>query len=263
MYEDDKEKTAVQTPFGLYHHNRMAMGLRTSAQTWQRFIDTRTIHMREYTFVFVDDSISYSETEDQHVQHLRQMFEVLRANGLEVNLSKSNFCKKTVNYLGFCVDESGVRPTTEKTEAIANIKTPDTFKKLRSFVSTIQFYCGFIKDFAKTSKILTSIKQPKNQKSNKLELNTVQIEAFKKLKNMLVNATTLTYPQPNVPLILETDASNGGMGAVLNQLVEHKLEALVFHSKAFTENQLSYDTYRKELEALYTAYSKFNKYLIC
>ena len=263
MAEEDKAKTAIQTPFGLYEHNFMAMGLKCSAQTWQRYIDSILLPFRDICFAYVDDIIIYSKTKAEHLRHLRTVFGILNQNGLKINAAKSQLMMEEVNYLGYKVSKDGIAPTGEKTEAINRIPEPKTFRQLKSFIAMITFYAKFIPNFQKIACELTRIKQPpKTPKNHPVELSYEQRNAFNKLKAMLVKHVTLSYPKQNAPLIIETDASGKGIGAVLHQMVDGDLEPLCFYSKAFTPAQQHFDTYRKELEALYQTVVKLNKYLI-
>lgn len=102
--------------------------------------------LRKFEFSYVDDLIVYSKSNEEHLQHLDQVFNILKVNGLKVNLEKSNFMRKDVEYLGYVVNNKVIKSIEEKIKAIIELKPPRTIKQLRSFLSTMQFYCKFIKN---------------------------------------------------------------------------------------------------------------------
>ena len=263
MDERDVEKTAVQTPIGLVEFLYMPFGLKCAAQSWQRFIDSVLFKYSEFVFCYVDDIIIFSPNLEEHQVHLEKVFNVLNMYGLKINVNKSQLCKNEVSYLGHKVNKEGIHPTAEKIEAILEIPVPTTIKQLKSFLCTIAFYQKFLPNYQKFAVILNRIKvPPKAPKSYPIKLSPEQIKAFQQIKKMLADYVILRHPVEKAPLVLETDASGRGIGAVLNQVVNNELEPLFFFSKAFTLNQMRFDTYRKELEGLYQSVRKMNRLLM-
>ncbi|GFT03560.1 hypothetical protein TNCV_2986781 [Trichonephila clavipes] len=147
--EEDKEKTAITTPFGLYEFNTMSFGLRNAPSTFQRFI-TEVLYGLDFVSPYLDDVLVASSTEEEHREHLKMVFERFQQYGLRINVSKSVMGADQVEYLGFLITAEGSRPLPEKFQAILNCKLPETIHDLRTFLGMINFYRRYLKDAAKT-----------------------------------------------------------------------------------------------------------------
>ncbi|GFU53947.1 hypothetical protein TNCV_3562181 [Trichonephila clavipes] len=147
--EEDKEKTAITTPFGLYEFNTMSFGLRNAPSTFQRFI-TEVLYGLDFVFPYLDDVLVASSTEEEHSEHLKMVFGRFQQYGLRINVSKSVTGAAQVEYLGFLITAEGSRLLPEKVQAILNYKLPETIHDLRTFLGMINFYRRYLKDAAKT-----------------------------------------------------------------------------------------------------------------
>ncbi|GFU94615.1 hypothetical protein TNCV_2984091 [Trichonephila clavipes] len=131
--EEDKEKTAITTSFGLYEFNTMSFGLRNAPSTFQRFI-TEVLYGLDFVFPYHDDVLIDSSTEEEHSEHLKMVFERFQQYGLRINVSKSVMGAAQVEYLGFLITAEGSRPLPEKVQAIFNCKLPETIHDLGTFL---------------------------------------------------------------------------------------------------------------------------------
>ncbi|GFW46181.1 hypothetical protein TNCV_4210601 [Trichonephila clavipes] len=131
--EEDKEKTAITTPFCLYEFNTMSFGQRNAPSTFQRFI-TEVLYGLDFVFPYLDDVLVASSTEEEHSEHLKMVFERFQQYGLRINVSKSVMGAAQVEYLGFLITAEGSRPLPEKVQAILNYKLPETIHDLRTFL---------------------------------------------------------------------------------------------------------------------------------
>lgn len=259
--EEDRHKTAVTTPFGLFEFNRMPFGLRNAAQTFQRFVDTV---LRGLTFChgYIDDLLVASKNEEEHKTHLEQIFQRLKKYGLSINVAKSKFAEKEVEYLGYVVNKEGIRPIPDRVKAVIEFKKPSNVSELRRYLGIINFYHRFIENAA-------AILAPLNRylvgakKRDKRPIDwTIQAEeAFKESKERLAKTTLLTHPREDAKLLLRTDASNAAMGAVLEQRQGGEYKPLGFFSRKLSETQQRYSTYDRELLAIYAAL-KFFRYMV-
>ena len=263
MLEADIAKTAIRTPAGSFEYLYMPFGLRCASQTWQQCADEMFADMRLFTYVYIDDVIIYSETFEEHLEHLRSVFKRMKEYGMKINAKKSQLCKEEVTYIGFKVNKNGISPNDDKVKALLDIPEPKTYQQLKKFICAISYYHKFIPNFFKFSKVLSSI-QPKTRrpKTEPVNLDDQQKAAFGQLKTMLANHVRLAHPVAGATLVLETDASGTGLGAVLYQMIDQQLEPLFFFSKALEKEQLHWDTYRRELEALYQAIRRLNKMIL-
>ena len=138
----DISKTAVITPFGLFEFLRTPFGLKNAAQTFQRLMDTVCKGLT-FVFVYLDDILVGSATANDHVSHLRTVFERLASHGLVINLSKCQFGTPTIDYLGHHITREGAIPLPAKVDAIRTFERPTTVKGLQQFAGMVNFYHRF------------------------------------------------------------------------------------------------------------------------
>ncbi|GFV83737.1 retrovirus-related Pol polyprotein from transposon opus [Trichonephila clavipes] len=237
--EEDKEKTAITTPFGLYEFNTMSFGLRNAPSTFQRFI-TEVLYGLDFVFPYLDDVLVASSTEEEHSEHLKMVFERFQQYGLRINVSKSVMGAAQVEYLGFLITAEGSRPWPEKVQAIFNYKLPETIHDLRTFLGMINFYRRYLKDAAKTQAPLHELlKGAKKKDRRKVHWTDDTRRSFEKCKTDLAEAALLSFPRSGLPLSLCTDASDFAVGAVLQQLENESWKPIAFYSKKLNETQTS------------------------
>jgi cleavage and polyadenylation specificity factor subunit 1 len=259
--EQDKCKTAIITPFGLFEFNVMSFGLKNAPATFQRFIH-EVLRGLEFVFAYLDDILIASADEDQHKQHLRTVLERLHKFGLRINISKSIFGVSEIEFLGYFITSEGSRPPQEKVKAILNYKLPETIHDLRTFLGVINFYRRFIKDAAKTQAILHDyLKGSKKKDKTKVLWTNEAKTQFEKCKEDLVNTALLSFPDPDLHLGLFTDASDSSVGSVIQQFENGDWKPLGFYSKKLNPTQQNYSTYDRELLAIYLSI-KYFKHLL-
>lgn len=147
--KEDIPKTAVTTPFGLFEFLVMPFGLRNAAQTFQRYLDT-ALRGINHCHGYIDDIIIASQDEIQHQAQLKQVLERLRKYGLSINLTKSVLGTSEIEYLGYLVNEHGVKPLPQRIQALQNYRKPKDRTELRRFLGTVNFYRRFYPHAAAT-----------------------------------------------------------------------------------------------------------------
>lgn len=257
MAPNDIDKTAIITPFGLFEFPVMTFGLRNAAQTFQRFIDN-VLRGLDFAFPYLDDILVASTTPEQHVEDLRAVFDRLREYGLVINETKCHFAKHEVNFLGHLVTNGSIKPLPTKVEAIDNFTKPITRNELRRFIGMINFYRRFLPNAAQTQLPLQLLLGPciKNDRT-KIDWTDVTDAAFADCKKMLREATMLAHPAPSAILAIMSDASDTGIGAVLQQHVDNNWQPLGFYSRKLTDAEKKYSTYDRELLSIFAAVKHF------
>lgn len=252
MEESSIEKTAVITPFGLFEFLKMPFGLRNSAQTFQRVIDTI---LGNFTFCYgyIDDILIASENEETHLKHLQQVIETLRANNLTINLPKCKFFASSVEFLGHTVSAKGITPLESKITAISNAPKPTTLKSLQRFLGMLNFYRRFMPNLAQ-------VIAPLHDLDEQFNWNKHCDKAFQDAKDLLKQHVTIAFPI-DAPFYLTTDASDIASGAVLEQILNKQRRPLGFMSKKFTKTEFNYATFDKELLAIHQAIDHFRHYI--
>lgn len=254
MNEDDIQKTAIITPFGLYEYLVMPFGLRNSAQTFQRFMDS-IFRGVPNVYVYIDDILIASKDEVEHQAHLEKVLKILEENGLTINTKKCQFFKDRVTYLGHTVDKDGVATSPEKIKAIVNFTTPESKSALRRFLGMVNFYRRFIRNAAHAMSTLHDLVT--HTKGEKLEWTETADHAFKTVREIVSNCGHLAYIDTTAKLVLKTDASNIALGAVLEQHKHGVVQPLGFFSRKLRPEEQNYSTFDKELCAIFRAIKHF------
>ena len=248
--------SAFVTKDGLYECNVMPFGMKNASATFQRLMNMITQNV-EGCVVYIDDIVVHSDDWDTHLLRLRRLFLALREAGLVVNLRKSEFAKAKVIYLGHEIGYGKVSPREINAEIILNFPKPKTKKEVRSFLGMCGYYRRFVENYATIAKPLTDLTKKNTSFKWNLECN----QAFMKLKAVLTTYPVLASPNFDMPFELSIDASDVGVGAVLNQVYENVKHPVSYFSKKFNEAQRKYSTAEKETLALVLALNHFEVYL--
>lgn len=253
----DIPKTAITTPFGLFEFIRMTFGFRNAAQTFQRLMH-RVLQGLPYCFVYLDDILVASKSRDEHLQHLEQIFQQLRIYGLIINQDKCVFAQQEVVFLGHLVTSRGILPNPDRIKIINDFPLPTEVQQLKRFLGMINFYRRFIPNAAQDQMVLNNyLKGYKKKSKTVIQWTEETKQAFEKCKEKLSNASILTHPIISAPLAIMVDASDLAAGAVLQQHVNDIWQPLGFFSVRFTEAQIKYSTYDRELLAVYLGIKYF------
>ena len=220
MKESDIEKTAVITPFGLFEFLYMPYGLRNAGSTFQRFMDS-IFRELDFVFVYLDDVLVFSESEETHVQHLKQVLQILHNHNLKITVEKCEFFCTELEYLGYRINEFGITPTPAKIKEINEFPEPADTKALRRFLGMINFYRKLIPKLADKALLLTELIK-KNVKNVKIQFSDEERKSFINLKKNLAEAMILPHPVPDVTHYhLVTDSSAYAVGAALHQIINN------------------------------------------
>ena len=258
--ENSKEITAFSTSNGHFEFNVMPFGLSNAASTFQRLMDfvLTGLHWSQ-CLVYLDDVIVFGRSFEEHQERLKTVLSRLKSAGLALKLSKCHWAKSEVKYLGHIINSRGVSPDPAKIEAVKNFPIPENRTDVRAFLGLASYYRRFIPNFASLAKPMTNLTKTKGQTSFRWS-EEVQ-ESFDNLKGKLVDAPVLCCPDFNNPFILQTDASNLGLGAVLAQYQDGKEVAIAYASRQLKPNEQNYATVQKECLAIIWAIKHFHHYL--
>ncbi|GBM58377.1 Transposon Ty3-G Gag-Pol polyprotein [Araneus ventricosus] len=267
---EDIPKTAIITPFGLFESTRMQFGLCNASATFQRFVDEVTRDL-DGVYSFIDDILIASKSPQEHMLHLRALFERLCYYGLTINHSKCKFGESSLEFLGYQISENGLQPLPDRVEAIQEFPMPKNLTQLRRFLGMYNFYRRFIPRaahiLAPLNKFLEDHQNkrksphPSKKTENTLQWTEETEKAFTLAKQALVDATLLKYPIPGAQLSLWTDASDLAIGSSLMQLSVDKWEPNAFLSMKLSKSQRNWSTYDRELYAIYASIKKFRHML--
>ncbi|CAL8105367.1 unnamed protein product [Calicophoron daubneyi] len=257
MAPEDIPKTAVITPFGLFEFLRMPFGLSNAAQSFQRFMD-QVCQGLEGVYVYLDDVLVASPNQEEHVKHLRALFDRLAQHGVTVNAAKCTFGQREIDFLGHHISPAGIAPRAEQIQAILDYPEPTTLRQVQQFHGLVNFYRRFIPHCASLIQPLTDLLRGPPRK---FTFPDTARQAFHVLKAALAGVTRVTHYQPEAPVSLTTDASDKAVGAVLQQFVNHAWEPLAFFSRRLRPTESRYSTFGRELLAVYLAIRHFRHIL--
>ena len=195
--DPSKEKTAFIVENNLYEFIRMPFGLCNAPATFQRVMN---YILRDVSgikaLVYLDDVIIFSETFEDHLRDIKEVFTLIQNAGLKLKLKKCQFMKKSVQYLGHIISRDGIGPDPKTIEKIANYKTPISADEVRSFLGLAGYYRRFIPNFGSIAQPLTA-KTHKDVVKNKFIWTDIDQKAFDFLRTCLITppllASTLNF----------------------------------------------------------------------
>lgn len=254
-----KPYTAFRSPTGLYQYTVMPFGLHGAPATFQRLMDRVLAGCEQYAAAYLDDVVIYSGSWQEHLRHLADIMKSLEEAGLTINTTKCAWAQTEVRYLGYLLGHGQIKPQVEKLKAIQNITRPQTKKQVRSFLGLIGWYRRFIPHFASLATPLTDLTKKSPAKfcwTSECE------EAFNSLKDLLCHEPVLQSPNFSERFIVQVDASDVGLGAVLAQGEADDERPVLFLSRKLFERERKYSTIEKEGLAIKWAVDSLRYYLL-
>lgn len=257
--EESRPKTGFITPFGKFRYRTLPQGFRNSPAIFQAMIDTLLKGVQgEWISSYIDDLAIYSRTYEEHISHLRELFQRLRNAGLKLSPDKCKFAVQQIDFLGHVLTPEGRKPNPEKVEAVSKMGIPKTTKEVRMFLGAASYYRKFLKGFGVVAKPLYEL----TSKNVVFHWDELHQTAFDKVKSLLVKAPVLASPDFRAPFVLATDASALGMGACLSQEHDGALKPVGFAGRGFTKPESKYSVTEQELLAIVFAVNYFRVFLI-
>ena len=214
---------------------------------------------------YLDDIIIFSNSEEEHLLHLEEVFHWLRKAGLKMKQSKCDFFKSQIHYLGHLISEDGISPLLDKLDSIKNMPAPKCTKEIKQFLGLTGYYRKFVPRFADISRPLTRLTRKETTFSWTLECQ----KSFELLKSYLCGVPILKYAGKRKPYTLYTDASKYGWAGVLTQSHTMDIDGksvttdhpVAFVSGLFRGSHLHWAALMKEAFAIYMSVKKLSFYL--
>ena len=256
--EADRAKTAFVSRRGLFEFKTMPFGLCNAPATFERLMETVLAGLNwQICLIYLDDIIVVGKTFDDMIRNLDEVLQKLHEAGLKLKPRKCQLFAKRVDFLGHVISGEGIQTDPKKTQAVREWPKPESLHEVRSFLGFCSYYRRFIPKFAEISKSLHKLTE-KNQKF----LWTKECNAaFETLKEKMVSSPILAHTDFTKPFILDTDASDQAIGAVLSQRIEGKEHVIAYASRTLTKSERRYCVTRKELLAVINFVKYFRHYL--
>jgi transposase InsO family protein len=243
--------SARNQPPKLLAYQRMPFGLKNAPAKFQRVMDTELTRSgcAEFAFAYIDDLLIASDTWEEHVMHVDKVLRMLISCDLRIHPDKSVFGTNIVEYLGHnVVGEHGITMNESKVEAIKVLPDPNNVSELRSILGFLSYYRHFIPGFSSIVAPMTKLLQ----KEEPWRWTAEQADSYTAIKKVMTTyGRVLRRIDPNRELILHTDWSNHGIGAVLGQKDDDGNEYLCgCVSRSLNKHEKNYPSYKGELLAL-------------
>ena len=256
MSEEDRAKTAFSTHEGLYEFKVMPFGLCNAPATFQRLMDLVLSGIQwSSCLVYIDDIVIVGKTVQNHLDNLQLVLDRIKRAGLRLKPSKCHLFQKEILYLGHRITRDGVATDPGKIDAVRKWAVP---REVQRFLGLVGYYRKFVSNFAATAKPLYRL----TERGREFIWTTECEAAFLKLKSRLVSAPILAFPDFTKMFILDTDASQSGVGAVLSQLHDGQERVVAYASRVLSKAERQYSVTRKELLAVVTFVKHFRHYLL-
>ena len=212
----------------------------------------------EVCLVYVDDVNVHSRVFDSNLDRLERLFERLVQAGLKLKVSKCTLLQREVAFLEHRVNAEGLSTDPAKVEAIREWPTPACLRDVRAFLGLCSYYRKFISEFSEVAAPLHSL----TRKNRRFLWDEACQESFERLKMKSTSSPVLALPKDDGDFIIDTDASEAAVGAVLSQIQEGEEEPVVHFSRLYFRTEVNYCTTRKELLAVVEALQQFKSYIL-
>ncbi len=201
----DRFKTGFVTQHGHWQWCNMPFGLKNSPAIFQRILSgvMRRHNLQDFCENYIDDILVFSKSFDEHLVHLRLLFDAIMAEGWKLKFIKCKFATNSVSYLGHIIEKNTVRPLRDNLMSIKNLPRPSNRKNIRQFLGKINFYHKYIPNSAKTLNVFHNLLR----KDVQFEWTKECEKTFEKIKEYLTSSPVLAVFDPLLPINIYTDAS--------------------------------------------------------
>lgn len=258
--ESSIKYTSFVVPQGQFEYIKMPFGYCHSPSIFKRYIREIFKELIEQgkILIYIDDILIATETIEENLEILREVFKIMVENLLFLRIDKCSFLNKEIKYLGYLVNVEGIRPSRESVQAIDDFPVPRSFKELRAFLGMVSYFRRYIKNFSVIAAPLYSLLK----KDAIFSMGPDHINICENLKNYLSSQPVLAIYSPFTETQLHTDACSLGFGAVVIQRqTDGKFHPVFYFSKRASETESKYHSFELEMLAVVYALQRFRIYL--
>ncbi|MBW0523399.1 hypothetical protein O181_063114 [Austropuccinia psidii MF-1] len=213
--EGDEHLTSFRAKCGSYEYLVILFGSTNAPALFQNLLnDIFSDFLDVFVAVYLDDIIVFCSSEEEQVKHVASFLQRLRENNSFSKASKCVFYASSVEYLGYVSSSECLKMDSSKVQKILNWPQPKNMKVLQYFLGFANFYFFFLKNYSKNVCALTFLLK----KNSPFIFNEEALSQFQIRKEAFTTAPILYHFNPSLPAIVETDASDYALGAVLSQV---------------------------------------------
>lgn len=247
---------------GILQWLRVPMGLKGAGAYFQQMMATVVLVGLMYTVceLYIDDIIIPARTEDEFIERLRKVLARFKKFNVTVNPKKCDFGLTEVEYVGHVMNEHGLSFSKKKKDEVLDFPAPKLMKGLKSFLGLANYFRDHVRDHSSIVKPLHGL-VANYDKRKALEWNPEALAAFEMIKTRIANCPTLFFMDANAPVVVQTDASDYGIGAYCFQIVDGIEKPTAIMSKSLTPEQCRWSVPEKEAYAIWYALTKWEHLL--
>eukprot|EP00253_Pinus_taeda_P026384 PITA_26384 len=235
VHEDDQDKTAFTTPWGTFHYAKMPFGLKNEGATFQWEMELNFANENDvFLVVYLDDLTLFSKSDEEHMYHLKIVFQKCKKYGLSVNPKKSLFTMEEGKLLEHIISKDGIRIDLARVQAIQQIDLPWNKKEVQSFNGKMNFLCQFVPNLAEHLREMTNMLK----KDSQVKWMEEDVKSFNLVKLALFSALVLVSPDYTQDFILFSFTSEHTMAAALK---DFRVYILHSHILAYVPNATAKD----------------------
>ena len=262
---EDKEKTAFLTKQGLFQFNVLPFGLCNAPATFERLMERVLRGLQwERCLLYLDDVLVFGATFKETIANLDRVLARFQSSNLKVKPSKCSLLQSSVEYFGHIISDSGIHPLTSKLESVqawpslATVPRQRLRTEVKRFLGLVSYYRRFIRSMSDIAAPLYEL----TKASSKLVWTPAHETSFERLKAALLHAPVLAFPDVKAGnFVLDTDASNTGVGGVLSQVLDGKETVIGYYSRLLSDAERKYCITKRELLGVVRSVEHFKPYL--
>jgi hypothetical protein len=227
--EKSREYITINTHKRLFRYTRLPFGLKSAPSLFQSIMDQILRNLSKVA-CYLDDIIVGGVNFEECKNNLFDCLKRLNEFNVKINLKKCKLIQPKVDYLGHTISKDGIRPNQEKVKAVCSAPAPQNKQQLQAYLGLLNYYGKFIPNLSMELKDLYRLLR----NDVKFVWSKECEESFKKSKELLLENNLLELYDPKKPIILATDASPYGIGAILSHLIDGVEKSVLFASSTLS-----------------------------
>lgn len=252
LTQESRKYVMFSTPYGVFAYTRMPYGLAPAPEEFQEEVD-ESFGAIPNCVAYIDDVICFGETEAEHDKAVQAVVEKARVLGVKFNPDKVQYKLSEVRYLGHIFSERGMEIDPERIRALMELKAPNSVKELQRILGMLNYVRPFIPNMSDIEKPLQELRK----QDSMWQWLPCHEAALNELKNMVCQAPCLRSFDPALPITLQCDASQSGLGACLLQ----EGQPVAFASRKMTESESNWAQIEKELLSILFGVTRFHDWI--